>query len=185
MKIKNFFSSLHKTGFTLIELLIVIALLGTLAVALLAALDPLEQIKKGTDTGTRNTVTEIQGGLLRYYALKGSFPWSASTSIVWGAMTADAQSSALSSVIDSGELKNNFTSLAASQLSNIYVSGNASNVVVCYSPGSKSFRVDNNTKWILTGASPGTMVADVGGADGCPQSAGSNAGGAVCYWCVQ
>ncbi|MFH0773343.1 MAG: prepilin-type N-terminal cleavage/methylation domain-containing protein, partial [bacterium] len=35
-------------GFTLIELLIVIALLGALAVALLAALDPLEQIKKGT-----------------------------------------------------------------------------------------------------------------------------------------
>ena len=48
-------------GFTLIELLIVIALLGALAVGLLAALDPFEQLKKGTDTGTRNTVSEIQG----------------------------------------------------------------------------------------------------------------------------
>ncbi|PJE63249.1 Tfp structural protein, partial [Candidatus Roizmanbacteria bacterium CG10_big_fil_rev_8_21_14_0_10_39_6] len=44
----------QKKGFTLIELLIVIALLGTLAVALLAAIDPFEQFKKGTDTARRN-----------------------------------------------------------------------------------------------------------------------------------
>lgn len=182
MKISNFFSSIHKKGFTLIELLIVIALLGTLAVALLAALDPLEQIKKGNDTGVRNTVTEIQGGLLRYYALKGSFPWSAATTIPWGAMTVAAQSSALSSVIDSGELKNNFTNLAGSQLESIYISGNASNVVVCYTPQSKSFRVDNNTKWVQSGT-PGTMATQ--GAGGCPQSTGTGLSGEVCYWCVQ
>ena len=59
-----------KSGFTLIELLIVIALLGALAVGLLAALDPFEQLKKGTDTGVRNMVSEIHGSAIRYYAIK-------------------------------------------------------------------------------------------------------------------
>ena len=64
-------------GFTLIELLIVIALLGALAVALLAALDPLEQINKGTDTGVRNTVAEISGSLVRYASVKsGIMPYT-------------------------------------------------------------------------------------------------------------
>ncbi|MFS8159790.1 MAG: prepilin-type N-terminal cleavage/methylation domain-containing protein, partial [Candidatus Roizmanbacteria bacterium] len=64
-----------KSGFTLIELLIVIALLGALAVGLLAALDPFEQLKKGTDSGVRNTVSEIQGAAIRFYALKEHQPW--------------------------------------------------------------------------------------------------------------
>jgi len=54
-----------KQGFTLIELLIVIALLGALAVGLLAALDPFEQLKKGDDTGVRNTVSELLGSIVR------------------------------------------------------------------------------------------------------------------------
>ena len=43
-------------GFTLIELLIVIALLGALAVGLIGAIDPFEQLKKGADTGVRDLV---------------------------------------------------------------------------------------------------------------------------------
>jgi prepilin-type N-terminal cleavage/methylation domain-containing protein len=69
-------------AFTLIELLIVIALLGALAVGLLAALDPFEQLKKGTDTGVRNTVSEVHGAIIRYYAVTGNkMPWDPSTSI--------------------------------------------------------------------------------------------------------
>ena len=52
-------------GFTLIELLIVIALLGALAVGLLAAVDPFEQLKKGSDTATRNTVITIINAVIR------------------------------------------------------------------------------------------------------------------------
>src|SRR3989339_155227 len=74
---KNFkwFSLNLSKGFTLIELLIVIALLGALAVGLLAALDPFEQLKKGTDTGVRNTAGEFQGASIRYYAIKNYMPW--------------------------------------------------------------------------------------------------------------
>ena len=48
----------QKSGFTLVELLIVIALLGALAIGLIGALDPFEQLKKGTDTGTRDLVNK-------------------------------------------------------------------------------------------------------------------------------
>ncbi|HLD01481.1 MAG TPA: prepilin-type N-terminal cleavage/methylation domain-containing protein, partial [Patescibacteria group bacterium] len=40
-------------GFTLIELLIVIAVLGVLATIVLVAIDPLEQLSRGTDAGQK------------------------------------------------------------------------------------------------------------------------------------
>src|SRR5258706_16406106 len=63
-------------GFTLIELLIVIALLGALAVGLIGALDPFEQLKKGTDTGTRDIVNQVQTAVIRYYSVKNAMPWT-------------------------------------------------------------------------------------------------------------
>ncbi|MBU4016638.1 prepilin-type N-terminal cleavage/methylation domain-containing protein, partial [Patescibacteria group bacterium] len=43
-------------GFTLIELLIVIAVLGILATGVLIALDPIEQINRGRDSGRVSSV---------------------------------------------------------------------------------------------------------------------------------
>src|SRR3990167_3167776 len=62
-------------GFTLIELLVVIGILGILAAALIATIDPFEQLKKGRDTTTRNTALEYLNALTRYYATHGAFPW--------------------------------------------------------------------------------------------------------------
>lgn len=48
-----------KRGFTLIELLIVIAILGTLAVVVLIALNPIQQLARTRDGGRRSTVSQL------------------------------------------------------------------------------------------------------------------------------
>lgn len=171
-----------KAGFTLIELLIVIALLGTLAVGLLAALDPFEQLKKGTDTGVRNSAVELQGSIIRYYAIKNYMPWctdSACTAFrdtyTGGAAPVAATGTQLTNTIaeiaTTGELKSNFGVLAGDgALAKIYLFGSnsAATAKVCYLPQSKSQKADPNTKF---------ETAD--GAVGCDSTA------ETCLWCVQ
>lgn len=48
-----------KKGFTLIELLIVIAIIGTLAVVVLLALNPIQQLARTRDAGRISTVTQL------------------------------------------------------------------------------------------------------------------------------
>lgn len=201
-------------GFTLIELLIVIALLGALAVGLLAALDPFEQLKKGTDTGIRNTVIELQGAVTRFYALKGRMPWcdptknnpvvadcpdptttgtvaptqvDLSTTVNTGFDSA-TYFTALTQIINAGELKSGFATLANAQLTKIFVTGvsglaanTSPSIAVCYKPTSKAFQADPNTKYCANGI--------VQGAAGCAQAANTCkstlATGVDCYWCIQ
>ena len=68
-------------GFTLIELLIVIALLGALAVGLIGALDPFEQLKKGTDNliaagELKSTFNEINANNLAHVFTTGSIEYN-------------------------------------------------------------------------------------------------------------
>lgn len=65
-------------GFTLIELLIVIAVLGVLAVAVLSAINPIEQINRGRDTGARSDAEQLISAVDRYYASKQTYPWNGS-----------------------------------------------------------------------------------------------------------
>lgn len=136
-----------KFGFTLIELLIVIALLGALAVGLMAALDPFEQLKKGDDTGVRNTVSEVHGAVIRYYAIRSQMPWPDSVLPVTNLSTGYDTPINLSGIIDSGELKADFSTLAGGQLGRITIAGTDQTVTVCFKPASKSFRTDANTKF--------------------------------------
>ncbi len=171
-------------GFTLIELLIVIALLGALAVGLLAALDPFEQLKKGTDTGVRNTVSEFQGAVIRYYAIKNQMPWCAdATCSTWEDGLADTVTAAtlnnmtntIGNVVTSGELKTDFITLAGTTtLSKISVFGSNSlaSIEVCFKPTAKSFTNDPNTQF-----SPAT------GAAGCVST--GNPATNTCLWCVK
>ncbi|PIS14631.1 hypothetical protein COT64_01635 [Candidatus Shapirobacteria bacterium CG09_land_8_20_14_0_10_39_12] len=69
LKIKNF------AGFTMIELLIVIAVLGVLAVAVLSAINPIEQINRSRDTGSRADAEQLLGAIDRYYTSMGWYPW--------------------------------------------------------------------------------------------------------------
>lgn len=160
---------LNKKGFTLIELLIVIALLGALAVGLLAAVDPFEQLKKGTDTSTRNTVSEFYNSSIRYYAVNNVFPWG---TVAFGAASSLSSMGAdITDLISAGELKDKFIELATpNRLGKIKVYSSAGDhLVVCFRPDSKSFRQDPNTIFNTSG---GTIA-------GCPTS------GTSCMWCVQ
>ena len=163
-----------RAGFTLIELLIVIALLGALAVGLLATIDPFEQLKKGRDTSLRNTTAEIYNANLRYYAAKGNFPWG--TGSTFTAAGVNTMGSYVTDLINAGELKNRFMDLAGTgKLGKILVTSTAAeHIAVCYRPESKSFQIDANTLY----SSDGAAVAS-----GCKSQ--TSTGGTDCYFCVQ
>jgi len=168
---------MRKKAFTLIELLIVIALLGALAVLLLAALDPFEQLKKGTDTGVRNTVSEVHGAIIRYYAVAGNkMPWDPSTSIGPIDLSTGYSTVGLNNIVEAGELKSDFSALAGDRLRKITVIGSQESVTVCFRPEAKSFRSDPNTKYNASGIEVGT------GANTCGPT---NSDSFSCYWCVR
>lgn len=78
-------------GFTLVELLIVIAIIGTLAVVVLVAINPVQQLAKTRDTGRKSTTQQL-GHALEAFAVNnnGAYVPQAST---W-----------LTSLVTSGEL---------------------------------------------------------------------------------
>ena len=179
-------------GFTLIELLIVIALLGALAVGLLAALDPFEQLKKGTDTGVRNTVVELQSASIRYYAIKNYMPWCADatcltfrdgddndyTTATTGTAWSTATTGTIVEIESTGELKIGFSTIAGSGTMakiNIFGSNATQQIKVCYKPTAKSFINDPNTKY-----NADTGTEEVAGT--CKGQGGTDL---TCLWCVQ
>ena len=168
-----------KKAFTLIELLIVIALLGALAVGLLAALDPFEQLKKGTDTGVRNTVSEIHGAIIRYYGIKNYMPWCSDADTCNDPsalpMSDAAGTTIINNIITTGELKSDFGELAgAGTLGKIFITGvNAdATVTVCFAPTAKSFAAHPNSKFSSSGVTPSGSCPTGNPADNC-------------YWCVK
>jgi len=162
---------MKKTGFTLIELLIVIALLGALAVGLLATIDPFEQLKKGRDTSTRNTLSEFYNANLRYYSTKSEFPWGPTG--LGSSTPVSALATAVTALQNQGELKTNFLTLAGNSTTSIFVtSTSAEDIHVCYMPESKGFRGDPNTIYNISG----------GEATDCISQTSS---GTACYYCVQ
>lgn len=56
-----------KKGFTLIELLIVMAILGVLAVVVLVAINPVQQLARTRDSGRKSTITQLGHALEAYY----------------------------------------------------------------------------------------------------------------------
>ncbi|PWU22883.1 hypothetical protein C5B42_04845 [Candidatus Cerribacteria bacterium 'Amazon FNV 2010 28 9'] len=63
-------------GFTMIELLVVISVIGILAVAVLSAINPIEQINKGRDTSTRSDAGELLSASERYFSIHQVYPWN-------------------------------------------------------------------------------------------------------------
>lgn len=79
-------------AFTLIELLVVIAVLGVLAAVLLFAINPLQQMARGRDSGRKNNVGQIVNAMQSYYTSRNAvYPTVNATWIL--------------ALVDSGELK--------------------------------------------------------------------------------
>ena len=180
-------------SFTLIELLIVIALLGALAIAVLAAIDPLEQFRKGTDTSVRSIASELHSGIIRSYATLTKMPWDTDDTPQEVSDTADRlRIQVIQPVINTGELKSGFYELAGQgKLSKIWVAGidaGSSNaptdpkIIICYRPESKSQKCDVNTKFTinngLSGVDSVILNTSVCNTTNCGNLNYN------CYWCI-
>lgn len=181
----NLFKKFTKApGFTLIELLVVIGILGILAAALIATIDPVEQIKKGQDTTMKEASTEFLNANVRYFATHNALPWF---SVANGGANCYSGGNTLSNItianlatcittlVGDGELKQAFS--GANNLTQISVTNpnpqtnGTSDTIVCFQPQSKAQQKDPNTKFTATGAT-GTGCKSTGGATNC-------------YWCAQ
>ncbi len=69
----------REQGFTLIELLIVIAILGTLAVVILLALNPVEQLARTRDSGRISGVAQLGHAVEAYATTRSVYPPTAGT----------------------------------------------------------------------------------------------------------
>lgn len=148
------------SGFTLVELLVVIGILGILVAALIAAIDPIEQLRKASDTSTKAAISQFNDSVIRYYANHQALPWAAGgdascsanagSSFNTNAKALIDLTSCMNAIISDNELKASFTA-NKQVLSKIFVSGTTSGVVSCFDPQSKQGEADPLTKYDSTG----------------------------------
>ena len=167
-------AKLHK-GFTLIELLIVIAVLGILAVAVLSAINPIEQINRSKDTGSRSDAEQLISAIDRYYATGGFYPWQVAadeidTSVPWTQVTATTPTDGTGvtgailtklSQSGTGELKTSFTNwISATTYNGLYIFNDGdpgSSTYVCFLTKSASFKAEAKTRCTTSGALPSDL----------------------------
>ena len=90
-----------RRGFTLIELLIVMAILGVLAVVVLVAINPIQQLARTRDTGRKSGVTQLGHALDAYYtARNGAYVAEGTTWIT--ALSTSGELSTIPSLIQYG-----------------------------------------------------------------------------------
>ncbi len=154
----------------MIELLIVIAVIGILAIAVLAAINPIEQINRGRDTGSRSDAEQLIGAIDRFYAAHGYYPWMESPNdtdgeaITWsmvdtvadtpGCLILDKLGPGTASCTGDEEVKLSFINRLTDTSYNdlwIYNRGTAGDsVYACFMPKSGSFSTDATERCAAT-----------------------------------
>lgn len=160
-----------KRGFTMIELLIVIAVLGILAVAVLSAINPIEQINRSRDTGGRSDAEQLIGAIDRFYTGNGYYPWSlvpaTSQPLAW------SNTKLIGAVLNNlsnatGELKASFmTRIQATAYNTLYAfnnGGQGDSTYVCFVPQSYQFGNEAQKRCGLTLPNDYPAAAACGGA---------------------
>ncbi len=153
---------MKKLGFTMIELLIVIAVLGVLAVAVLSAINPIEQINRGKDTGSRSDAEQLLSAIDRYYTTQGVYPWqedsdapdelawTTATDVADGATSPVTMLSKLASTTGAAEIKQSFvTRISGANYNSLYLyfdGGNGDSTYVCFKPDSGAFALEAATR---------------------------------------
>lgn len=137
-----------RKGFTLIELLIVIAVLGILAVAVLSAINPVEQLRKARDAGRKSDAAELLNAYERYFTTWGCYPWEhigAACDTSQGMATVNPALAAAGDnsyeLIAQEEVKTQFATRATITNNEMFVTeGGSGQVSVCFTPESNSAR---------------------------------------------
>jgi len=149
----------------MIELLIVIAVLGILAIAVLAAINPIEQINRGKDTGSRSDAEQLIGAVDRFYTANGYYPWrigatdteaNGSTPTGWIAVGNNWVDTAGASILDklsaggTAEIKASFVKRITDPAYNtLFVYNNGTqgdSTYVCFAPKSANFVTEAKTR---------------------------------------
>jgi prepilin-type N-terminal cleavage/methylation domain-containing protein len=183
-------------GFTLIELLIVIAVLGILAVAVLSAINPIEQINRSRDTGSRSDAEQLLGAIDRYYATAGYYPWKTSPILPavsdltdWAAVDDTLWTDGVTAVLTklsaagTGELKQSFTSRVTDTGYNPMYAYNkgtqGDSTYICFLPKSSAFQSEAGTRCEST-----TLPEDFPLAGACPGGGAACSLAKTCYSCL-
>ncbi len=146
-------TNLKSAGFTMIELLIVIGIIAVLATAVLAAINPVDQINKARDAGLVSSTSEMIKATERYYVTADAYPWNDAASPPTSPDSAYSNSNPnswdawITLMENVGEVKKGY-SAKIRDLSNSGISGfiykelNNPTVSICFYPRSKQFRED-------------------------------------------
>lgn len=171
----NRLERISKKGFTLIELLVVIGILGILAVTILAAINPIEQLNKAQDTSLKNAATTFVAATVQYYSVHNDVPWDTTANggtgchagpTITNINLSTGLAACITSLINENELKASYSN--TSNLNKITVTttltGTTYTTFACFKPTSKAVQADTNTKYT---------------------SSGGACTGTGCYWCAQ
>ena len=178
-------------GFTLVELLIVIALLGVIALIVIAAINPIEQANRARDTRFKADGSQMIAAGDRYFASFNEFPWvtagiATSNDASFGFVSASNEGAGICGatctvdgvLITSNELKTEFrnrdfvTATAAdAQLFIGKGQGTSQSIYACFIPAAKASRdkaiADGNVYTInqTNGTRSATTACDAAAAD--------------------